>query len=202
MNTPKSVALLFNPFVYVAGAKALALGVGAVLIAGGLGYLARTHFDGVLDTHTGAAAPFWIFLGEGLADWLCLALTLLAAGRLISRTSFRTVDLLGTQALARWPTILIALLTTPKGFTRFGETLVQQFSKNQKPEFNGPDALVFLLVVLLMIPLLCWVVLLMYRSFSVSCNIKGGKAIVTFIVSLIIAEVVSKFAVVGLFRLV
>jgi hypothetical protein len=104
LNTDKKpVTLLFNPFFYFAGSKALCLGLAAILLAGLLGALGNTHFDGVLDTHTGAHAPLWFFLVEGIVDWLCMAVVLLAFGKVASKTSFRALDVLGTQALARWP---------------------------------------------------------------------------------------------------
>ena len=84
----KPLVLLFNPFVYIAGAKALGLGLAAILLAGLIGSLSHTHFDGVLDTHSGTQAPLWAVLSEGIIDWLCLGLMLLLLGRLISRTSF------------------------------------------------------------------------------------------------------------------
>ena len=57
MNTDKRPStLLFNPFVYIAGGKALVLGLLTILVAGFLGSLSTTHFDGVLDTHTGRPA--------------------------------------------------------------------------------------------------------------------------------------------------
>jgi hypothetical protein len=39
--------------------------------------------------------------------------------------------------------------------------------------------------------MLVWMVALMYRAYSVSCNTKGGKAIGSFIAALIIAEILS-----------
>ena len=51
----KSFTLLFNPFFYVAGIKALGLGLAAIFLAGLVGWCGHTHFDGVLDTHVGAA---------------------------------------------------------------------------------------------------------------------------------------------------
>src|SRR5271165_4885569 len=126
MNQKKSVVLLFNPSVYIAGAQALGLGIAAMLLAGLIGAGGNTHFDGVLDTHTGAAAPLWAFLLEGFIDWLCLGIVLLVLGKIISRTSFRAIDLLGTQALARWPTFIISLIVLPKAFTRFANELLAQ----------------------------------------------------------------------------
>jgi hypothetical protein len=199
-NDRKIVMLLFNPFVYIAGAKALGLGLAGILLAGVIGSLGRTHFDGVLDTHTGAAAPLWFFLSEGIVDWLCLAAVLLIFGRLSSRTSFRTIDLLGTQAMARWPTILVSVLTLPTAFRRFSQQLVEQLMKQGKVEFSGADAAIFFGVVLAMIPLTCWMVYLMYKAYSVSCNVKGGKGVGTFIGGLIVAEILSKIAIYGLLK--
>ncbi len=70
---------LFNPFNYVAGGQALVLGLVAILMAGGFGALSNTHFDGVIDVHSGRAAPLWVFLTEGVINWLSLAFVLLIA---------------------------------------------------------------------------------------------------------------------------
>jgi hypothetical protein len=192
----KLVTLFFNPFVYIAGVEALLIGMAVILLAGYVGSLSHTHFDGVLDMHTGAHAHLAVFLLEGVADWLCLGLVLLVMGRIVSKTSFRTIDILGTQALARWPTILTSLLTLAPAFQRFGRFLVEHLIKRgDMTGFDISDAVVFMVVVLLSLLLLCWTVALMYKSYSVSCNMKGEKAIGTFIAGLILAEIVSKLAV-------
>jgi hypothetical protein len=196
----KTIALLFNPFEYIAGAKSLLLGLAAIVGAGLIGALGHTHFDGVLDAHTGAAAPLWFFLSEGVVDWLCLAVVLLIIGRLISKTSFRTIDMLGTQALARWPALFVSIITLPKAFRTFGQQLAEQILKQVKIELNTTDAIIFFAVVIAMIPLTCWMVYLMYKSYSVSCNVKGGKAIGTFIGGLIVAEILSKLAIFWLLK--
>jgi hypothetical protein len=198
-NGRKPATFLFNPFFYIAGAKALSLGLLAILLAGFTGALSKTHFDGVLDAHVGARAPLWHFLSEGIVDWLVMAAVLLIAGTILSKTAFRVIDLLGTQALARWPTIFLSLITLPTGFQRFGNSLVGQLSKPGTAfAFNFTDAVIFFGVVIATILLISWVVFLMYQSFSVSCNVRGGKAVGTFIAVLIIAEILSKIAIYSL----
>jgi hypothetical protein len=193
----KPLTLLFNPFFYVAGGKALGIGLAAMLLAGLVGALGNTHFDGVLDTHTGARAPLWFFLAEGIIDWLCLGTVLLVLGLVVSKTTFRALDVLGTQALARWPSLLLALLMLPGAVRRFGTQLVAWISQPEaRHAINIPDAIVFGVVVLASIPVLCWMVYLMYKAYSVSCNVKGGRGIGSFIGGLFAAEVLSKLCIV------
>jgi hypothetical protein len=194
MNTQnKTLTLLFNPFFYIAGLQALGLGLAAILLTALVGACGHTHFDGVLDTHAGAAAPLWFFFAEGVIDWLCLTAVLWVCGKIISQTAFRAVDLFGTQALARWPALFISLIALPKVFRQFPIQAAAQL-KQGNFQFDTLDVILFVALAIAMIPFVCWMVALMYRSFSVSCNVKGGKAIGTFIAGLLIAEILSKLA--------
>jgi hypothetical protein len=195
----KTTTLIFNPFIYIAGARALGLGLAALVLAGLFGAVGDTHFDGVLDTHVGAGAPLWFFLAEGVADWLCLSIVLWLFGKLVSPTAFRTIDLFGTQALARWPTILTALIALPPAFQRFSGQLLLQVTHPGTPlELGSPDAIVFFVILVLMLVLLCWTVALMYNAYSLACNIKGAKAIGTFIAGILLAEILSKIVLLSL----
>ena len=190
---------LFNPFNYVAGAQSLILGLVAILVAGGFGALSHTHFDGVIDVHSGRAAPLWTFLAEGLINWLSLAIVLLIVGRLASRSSWRAIDLFGTQALARWPMLLSALATLLPGYQRFTQHLAWKLLKQgNEPIVQGADGVTFGIVVGVILVTLIWMVYLMYKAFSVSCNLRGGKAVLLFVAALIAAEVISKIAIVAL----
>ena len=186
---------LLNPFVYVAGWTALWVGVAAILGAGLVGSLSRTHFDGVLDVHSGLPAPLWFFLSEGVVDWLCLSVVLWLLGKIVSGTSFRAVDLFGTQALARWPTLLTGLMTLVPSYGRLLEQLMgQALSPGAGIDLSLTDMVVGGVAVLFIVLFICWMVLLAYRSYAISCNLAGGKAIASFIVGLLLAEIASKVA--------
>jgi len=196
------ITWLFNPFVYIAGAPALGLGLAAVLVAGLIGSVSNTHFDGVLDTHSGLHVSLGCFLAEGFIDWFCLAVVLWVFGKIISRTAFRAIDLFGTQALARWPTIFISVVALPAALQRFSHELLAQLTNPGSPvAFNSADAVIFFASVAIMLVFLCWEVYLMYKSYSFSCNVKGGLAIGTFIAGLLIAEILSKIAIYSLLNL-
>ena len=198
--------ILFHPFVRIAGGTALLLGLVAITLAGLIGAPQGLHFDGVLDTHAGKSGPWWFFVSEGLIDWLSLAVLLLIAGRFISKTAFRSIDLLGTQAFARWPTVLTALACIVPGFHRFSDALTKSIiglKPGQIPQLpaGGPDAVVFGLVTLFMLACTVWMVALMWKSFSHCCNLRGGKAVGTFVITLLLAELLSKVLIGQLFKL-
>lgn len=46
-----------------------------------------------------------------------------------------------------------------------------------------------------------WMISLLYHAFAISCNMKGAKAIWSFIVALILAELLSKFIIVKLYTI-
>jgi hypothetical protein len=193
---------LFNPFQFVAGSSALLVGLVIMLASAYLGSLSNSHFDGVLDLHIGKAAPLWIFLAEVVVDWLCISITLLIAGFIVSRTSFRIVDVFGTQALARAPYLLSVLVLMPKGFIRFTKYLVSKLTQQAPMEaIKNTDVLFFAAGVIVAILMIVWMIALIYRAYTVSCNTKGGKAIGSFIAALIVAEILSKIAILTMLQL-
>jgi hypothetical protein len=197
-NTKEKRALaqwLFNPFRFIAGYQALLIGIAAILLTSLLGSLSNTHFDGVLDVHTGRQAPPWFFLCEGLINWISLAILLLLFGLIFSRSSFRTIDVIGTQALARWPYLVTALAMLPEANRKVLEYLMAKFIQNYTTLINGTDIAIFVVAMFLMILMIIWMIALMYRAYTVSCNLKGPKAIVTFTIGLIGAEAISKIAI-------
>ena len=190
---------LFNPFRVVAGYKALLLGLAIILISAFVGSLSKTHFDGVIDVHTGTEAPLWLFFAEGLINWICMVVPLFFFGLIVSSSSFRVIDVLGTQALARSPYLITTLAMLPDANRRFGDYLMSRLTQTAPTAtINYIDMLVFAFAMILTILMAVWMVALMYRAYCVSCNIKGAKAIITFVVSLIGAEVLSKFAILRL----
>jgi len=194
----KITTLLFNPFRYVAGGKALVLGVAAILGIGWLGSLKNVHFDGVISAHIKFPFPLWAFLAEGVIAWLCMAVVLLVFGKIFAKTSFRAIDVFGTQAMARWPSLFTALILLASADTVLRvEQYVTQLRVKPEAQIDLAwlDVAIVTLVIIAGILLICWMVYLMYKGYSVSCNIKGGRAVGTFIAALILAELLSQVAI-------
>ena len=189
---------LFNPFRFMAGYKALLLGLGFILVSAFIGSLGNTHFDGVLDVHTGMEAPLWYFFAEGIIDWLAIAIPLFFFGLIVSSSSLRMIDVFGTQALARWPYLITSFVMLPEANRRVGAYLMAKFTTGNSLALSFTDMAIFGFAMFMVIVMVVWMVALMYRAYAVSCNIKGAKAIVTFIISLLMAEIVSKVLILAL----
>ena len=187
---------LFNPFRFIAGGPALLGGLVVIVIATFIGSMSNTHFDGVLDVHIATAGPVWVFIAEGLIDWLSLAVVLMVFALIFSPRSFRIIDIFGTQALARWPSLVTALIMLPEANRRVTEYfLLMAQQGGREAAINPADAVLFAVAMIVSLLMIVWMVSLMYKAYAVSCNLKGGKAIGTFIAGLIIAEVISKIAI-------
>lgn len=197
---------IFNPFHYIAGASALGVGLVAILAAGCINWNTGSHFDGVLDFHTGMPTPAWIYWIEGPVNWVIMSVLLLLGGMLLSRSRIRIVDVFGTQALARFPALITAISVWPPPVQRATQQLVQAAMAMQAGAVSGHEAkvsdlfgsiapldlILFSAAVLTMFVMIVWMAILMYRAFAVSCNVSGGKAVGAFIVLLIVGEVASK----------
>ncbi len=208
-NTPHITTWLFNPFQYIAGWQALLIGMAAIIATAYWGFVGNNHTDGVLDLHPGLSAPFWFFLAEGLINWLSLSACLLIAGLIVSKSSFRAIDILGTQALSRFPMIFSVLVLLLKANRRVTDTLMDpntltEMAKNPYAWLSRSptDSAVFMFSVIFIFAMAVWMVALMYHAYAVSCNLKGAKAIVSFIVCLIIAEIISKAGIITMAKLV
>ena len=175
---------LFNPFIYIAGTRALLIGVSAMLVTAIIAFYTHAHFDGVLDLHFGHISSMSTVFLEALIDWGCMVLVFYIAGLIASGSSIRFIDIAGTMALARWVMVFPAIIgfgihvpaTTPKTIDEIMSSIT-------------PSFIVLSLFGLLFI---IWMVALMYNAFSVSCNLKGSKAALSFIAGVIVAEIISK----------
>jgi hypothetical protein len=171
--------LLFNPFVKIAGAKALLLGWLFILITIITAYISQIHFTGAFDVKLGNAAPLWLFVFESLLAWLSIVICMQLAATISAKRSVRIIDIAGTMALARWPMLPVTFL----GFIPI--ELPDNIS------FDLMDYSGALILALLMIPFTIWMIVLMFNGYKVSTGLKGTRLIVSFLIAAIFAEVLS-----------
>lgn len=188
---------LFRPFEYVSELKALAIGIIAIVVSAVLNFLSGTHFDGVLDVHFGNTDGYSkLFMLEGLVNWVSFALLLFVSGKIFSSSSIRFIDVFGTISMARWPLFIVSLLALVIPHESVDQFIMAKaLNMNASVTVQTYEIVLFVILSLVMILVTVWIIILMYRAYSVSCNLKGAKGVWTFIVALLLAEVISKYAI-------
>lgn len=191
---------LFRPFDRIAGGPALGLGLMLLVLTALLAWRNGLQTDGVLDLHFQTELGLVDLLLQGLVNWLTLALLLLAFGRWLSETRFRSLDLFGTQALARWP-ILIGVLylsipavggTIERLTLSMLEAMPTQPDQVMAPSEYLLDAMWLTLLSLPVMACIAWMIWLMYHGYALVFNLRGQRAVFSFIGALIMAEILSK----------
>lgn len=176
---------LFNPFHYLAGGPALAWGLACIVLTAWLGGAFDYRYTGTLSFQLSTPMPIWLAITQGLTAWIVPSALLYLAGHGLSRSHVRLIDVFGTQALARAPGILVALIVVSPPFRDLTDSLIAQGATH----FSVAQLAALTAVATVMVLLLIWIVLLMYRAFAVSCNVTGGWAITVFVVVIAMSEV-------------
>jgi len=165
---------LINPFERIAGWQALFIGIVVMVLTVIIGKINHVVFDSVLAVHAGVSLGFLSLFTIQIVDFLILFLTMWLAGLCFSKTKVRAIDVAGTMALARAPMLLVAIVCFLP---------VQPASS-----FDISRLVIFTLIY---IPFVVWMVALMFKAYSVSCHLKGGRAVASFTGALVVAVIVS-----------
>ena len=166
---------LINPFERIAGWQALFIGIVVMALTAIIGKINGIAFDGVLYVRAGMSFDFTVSFAKQAIDFLVLFLTMWIAGVCFSKSRLRAVDVAGTMALARIPMLLFLVIC----FLPIVPASLYDISR----------IIIFLLIC---IPFMIWMVALMYNAYSISCHLKGTRAVVSFIGALFVAEIVSR----------
>ena len=176
---------LFNPFIRIAGTRSLVIGLAGIVVAGLLAAGAGIHFDGLLDVHAGDEVALWVPVAEGLVNWAVFTLLLLLVALLFSKSAVRLVDIAGTQAMARMPLLPVAAICNlpliQDAFDGLASALLG--GELEGAAFSGLVA-----AILVTLTGVVWMVTLMWKAFSISCNMTGGRAIALFVLAVLLGE--------------
>ena len=171
----KNVKFLYNPFERIAGYSALMWGVLGLIVSTLISYWSGWHYNGLLHYGPAANPALWRFAAEHVVVWLIPALLFYVGGLLLSKSKIRIVDVLGTVAFAQLLLIgmnLIYSLPAARAMLDVQAVLSGAIGK-------GAIGLALLGVVFLV-----WTLVWMYSALKVSCNLKGFRLVLVYILSI------------------
>lgn len=182
---------LINPFLYIAGGKALAWGLAIIAIETawlyGIGFIQDSylHFAPAPAVNTlvkTAAMQLAMWLSPALLLWLC--------GLIFSSSKIRFIDILGTTALAQAPLLLLLL---PLSIGRLNDMLKAAAEAVRSGGVPELPTVLLLLYGLWGLAVIILFYIRNYQAFSVSCNLRGWRATVPFIVVVLLVTVLSQY---------
>lgn len=185
---------LFNPFVRIGGWASLAAGLAGIVAAGLVAAAAELRFDGLLDMSPMGNVPTYLPIVEGLINWIAIV----AVSALIARffgggSNVRLLDVAGTLALARAPLLLAASICTVPWIRDSLDSDVILQSRDLISLVPG-----MLIGVLAILACFAWSIVLMWKAFSITADMKGLRGAAFYIAALAAGELISKFLVFGI----
>jgi len=185
---------LLNPFVYIAGGYSLLIGLLIIFCTSVIGFYSNIHFPDILSVKTGPDYPILYYILQSIANWLVISAILYLFAVVFSKSKIRSIDIFGTQALARFPYLIAALTGFSNTMDKFGRYILWQLLEQGEPVVMSAGAITLAIVLIVFtLFLTIWMVALMFNAYKIASNLKRGKLIITFITSLILAIVLSAF---------
>lgn len=181
---------LINPFRYLAGGKALALGVIFIVSSALLLYSCRMIQDSYIHLAPSNDAIWSVLLWQVLW-WLVPALLLYACGLLLSHSRIRIIDVLGTTAFSQ---LIMLLLITPMLIPAVRDSssnVLEAVKVATEPMAN--DLLCLMIYGFWSLAMIVLFFVWNYNAFATSCNVRGWKAITSFIAVQILMTVIGTF---------
>ena len=121
-----------------------------------------------------------------------ITLILYGFGSLFTKGRTRFIDILGTSTLARFPLFIIPLFNIQNQSGLIGEKIIQSITKPNDIQLTQFEWIYLIISGIASLLLIIWHIVLMFSAYKISTNLKGANLIVSFILGLIIAEIVSK----------
>lgn len=178
--------ILFNPFQFIAGTKALIIGVIVIILTAICNYFVNKPFTFLIN---------WSMIRtiiESLAGWFLFSTLLYILGRIFSKSRIRFIDVLGTQALARIPFIFTALISLIPMFNKFIAYLLWTAVKiGKEVEVATHEIVLSLFLYAMLFFAMIWGLILMFNAFKVSTNLKGEKGVWLFVIALVFSLITS-----------
>lgn len=180
--------LLLNPFEKIAGWPALGWGVAGLAVSTVISYYSGYHYHRMLHFGPAPADAFWTYAVEHLIVWLVPALLFYIGGLLLSKSKVRLLDVVGTVAFAQLPYILMNLCyLLPPSQALLAVTNLPMDEMMQA--LQQPAMIAGTLFAIVAMVFLVWSMIWMFHAFRVTCNVKGARLWIWYLLTLIVGDI-------------
>ncbi|WP_282117365.1 hypothetical protein [Cellulophaga baltica] len=190
--------LLFKPFEKYSEKTLLLIGVFFTLLGSFFAYVFNIRFDGIIDIHIVPNTLSYQALLDNLINIFCLVLFLYISTKYINKKT-RLIDILNTALVARTPFYLLPFFNINDVIEKTSEEVFQFANPELIGQISSSNLFIIIVFGLITILFLVWYISLLFNGYKVASNAKGKTPIILFVISLLLAEVLSKFLIVQLY---
>jgi hypothetical protein len=192
--------ILYNPIKVLGKGNGLVAAVLVVIVLTVVAMWAGVHLDGAFDLHLAPKAPSTqLIVLESLIAWLSVGLLLFALSKAFGGNGGAGSHL-AAAGLSRFPYILAAIIGSKQLLGKTMEAAVRMGNETitiRPEELISPGLIVGAVVLL---GLIIWSIAMLYLGYKESSRLQGGKTAFSFIIAVLVAELVSKLALYGLVK--
>lgn len=181
-----------NPFEKYSESRLISFGLAFYVIGSLMAYFFHTRFDNFLhmvavetiETHQ----PFI----DNLIILVCLFIVFFVFGKLVYQKT-RAVDILALVLIGNAPFYLMSLSNINDLSLKSTDAILTAMESGATTDISG-FALAYLSIIgIVSIVLLIWIIALFYNGFKTAANVKGAKAVLLFIIAIILSITITYF---------
>jgi hypothetical protein len=190
--------LLFKPFEKYSEKTLLLVGILFTLLGSFFAYVFNTRFDGVIDVHIVTNSLPYQALLDNLVNIFCLVLFLYISSKYINKKT-RGIDIINTALVARAPFYLMPFFNINGVIQKASDDVIQFANPELISQISSSNLCILIVFGIIAILFLVWYISLLFNGIKVASNAKGKTPIILFIISLLLAEILSKFLIFQLY---
>ena len=190
--------LLFKPFEKYSEKTLLLVGIFFTLLGSFFAYVFNIRFDGVIDVHIVPTSLPYQALLDNLVNIFCLVLFLYISSIYINKKT-RLIDIVNAALVARAPYYLLPFFNINGVIQKATNNVIQFANPELISQISSSNLCILIVFGIIAILFLVWYISLLFNGIKVASNAKGKTPIILFIISLLFAEVLSKFLIVQLY---
>lgn len=185
------IRLFINPFERWSESKLISYGFIFLFLGSTLAYFLKSRFDNFLHISFVPSLEFYQPFVDNILILMCLSFFLYIAG-IIQYPKTRFIDILATVLIGNAPFYLLSLTNINDfGFEATQNVLNMNL---ENPESIPADIVIYFAIVsIFSIIILIWAIALLYNGFKRAVNAKGIKAIILFVIAIILTIATTSF---------
>ena len=190
--------LLFKPFEKYSEKTLLLVGILFTLLGSFFAYVFNIRFDGVIDVHIVTNSLPYQALLDNLVNIFCLVLFLYISSKYINKKT-RLIDIVNAALVARAPFYLMPFFNINGVIQKASDDVIQFANPELISQISSSNLCILIVFGIIAILFLVWYISLLFNGIKVASNAKGKTPIILFIISLLLAEILSKFLIFQLY---